>query len=68
MIVWDESLIGPIGMIAEVPFLLQMGVFKMVRLPVRRVADNEQYKEASEFVFFVRPELDAMDLLLEAIG
>lgn len=68
MIVWDESLIGPIGMIAEVPFLLQSGVFKMVRLPVPRVADTDQYKEASEFLFFVRPQLQAVDLVMEAIG
>lgn len=68
MIVWDELLIGPIGMIAEVPFLLQLGVFKMVRLPVPRVADTEAYKDASEFVFFIRPQLEAVDLVMEAIG
>lgn len=65
---WDESLIGPIGIIAEAPFLMNLGVIKMVRLPVPRVADVENYKDASEFVFFVRPHLESVDLIMEAIG
>ena len=47
---------------------MQLGVFKMVRLPASRVADIDQYKEASEFVFFVRPHLDSVDMIREAIG
>ena len=68
VIVWDQALVGPIGLIAEVPFLLQLGVFKMIRLPVNRVADIDQYKEADEFVFFVRPMLNIVDLIANAIG
>ena len=40
----------------------------MVRLPISRVAELDQYKEASEFVFIVRPHLDIVDLIVEAIG
>ena len=64
---WDEPLIGPVGVIAEVLFLLQLGVYKMIRLPARCVADVDAYKEAQEFVFIVRPHLAVMDQIIEAI-
>ena len=68
VIVWDQSLIGPIGLVAEVPFLLEHGVFKMVRLPASRVSEIDQYKEADEFLFFARPIPENVDLIVEAIG
>ena len=65
---WDEVVIGPVGLIAEVPFLLGLGVFKMVRLPVNNsVASIEDYKEAQEFIFFVRPQLHVMEQIIAAI-
>ena len=66
MIVWDDVLIGPVGLIAEVPFLMGQGVTKMVRLPVSRVAD--QYKETQEFIFIARPKLSVVEMIIEAIG
>ena len=68
MIVWDESLIGPVGLVAEVPFLLQLGVFKMIRLPVERVAEIDQYKDVQEFIFLVRPHLNVVKDIISAIG
>ena len=67
MIIWDEPLIGPIGLIAEVPFLLSLGVSKMIRLPVKEIARIDQYKEAQEYVFIVRPQLGVMQDIIEAI-
>lgn len=67
MIIWDEPLIGPIGLIAEVPFLLGLGVSKMIRLPVKEIARMDDYKEAQEYVFIVRPRLDVMKDIIEAI-
>jgi hypothetical protein len=68
VIVWDESLIGPIGLIAEVQFLIQLGVFKMTRLPIERISDLEQYKDVQEFVFLVRPQLSLVESIVSAIG
>lgn len=68
MIIWDEALIGSVGLVAEVPFLLQLGVYKMIRLPVERVTDLEPYKDVHEFVFLVRPELSVIDDIVKAVG
>ena len=68
VIIWDESLIGPVGLVAEVPFLLQLGVFKMVRLPVTKVAEIDSYKDVQEFIFLVRPEMRVIDEIVAAIG
>lgn len=65
MIIWDEALIGPVGLIAEVQFLRQHGVYKMVRLPVPSL--TEQYPDASEYLFFTRPKLYLVDLIIDAI-
>ncbi len=62
---WDEALIGQVGLIAEVQFLRQHGVSKMVRLPALNLADN--YPEASEFLFFTRPLIRFVDHIIEAI-
>ena len=56
------------GLVAEVPFLLQLGVFKMVRLPVAKVATIEAYKDVQEFIFLVRPELRVIEEIVASIG
>lgn len=56
------------GLVAEVPFLLQLGVFKMVRLPVTKVAEIDSYKDVQEFIFLVRPEMRVIDEIVAAIG
>ncbi len=65
MIVWDEALIGPVGLVAEVQFLRQHGVYKMVRLPIPNL--TEQYPDANEYLFFTRPRLYLVDQIMEAI-
>jgi hypothetical protein len=63
--VWDEALIGQVGLIAEVQFLRQHGVMKMVRLPALNLTDT--YPDAGEFLFFTRPLIRFVDLIIEAI-
>lgn len=65
MIVWDEALIGQVGLIAEVQFLRQHGVSKMVRLPSPKLVDS--YPDANEYIFFIRPLIRFVDLIIEAI-
>ena len=62
---WDESLIKPVGLIAEVPFLKQLGVYKMVRLPVQNLA--ESYPEASEYFFFTKAKLAMVEQIVQSI-
>ena len=62
---WDEALIGPVGLIAEVQFLRQHGVYKMVRLPVPNL--TEQYPDANEYLFFARPQMNLTEQIVEAI-
>ena len=62
---WDEALIGQVGLVAEVQFLRQHGVSKMVRLPAVNL--TETYPDASEYLFFTRPLIRFVDLIIEAI-
>ena len=63
--VWDEQLISPMSINTDVQFLRKQGVYKMVRLPVPRLTD--QYTDAQEFLFFVRPTLAMVERITEAI-
>ena len=65
VIVWDEALIGQVGLIAEVSFLRQHGVYKMVRLPTPSL--TEQYPDANEYLFFVSPTIRFVDMVIDAI-
>lgn len=62
---WDEALIGQVGLIAEVQFLRQHGITKMVRLPALNLTDS--YPDASEYLFFTRPLICFVDQIIEAI-
>ena len=62
---WDEVLIGPVGVIAEVQFLRKQGVYKMVRLPAPNL--TEQYPDANEYLFFTRPKIQLVEMIIEAI-
>lgn len=62
---WDESLIKPVGLIAEVQFLKQLGVYKMVRLPVPNLV--EAYPEASEYLFFTKAKLTMVEQIVQCI-
>lgn len=62
---WDEALIGQVGLVAEVQFLRKHGVAKMVRLPAPDLTSS--YPDASEFLFFIRPLIRIVDLIIEAI-
>ncbi|KAL5477144.1 hypothetical protein EMCRGX_G023894 [Ephydatia muelleri] len=65
VIVWDESLIKPVGLIAEVQFLKQLGVYKMVRLPVSNLA--EAYPEANEYLFFTKAKISMVEQIVQSI-
>lgn len=65
VIVWDEQLIGQVGLIADVLFLKELGVHKMVRLPTPNL--TEEYKDLNEFFFFVRPQLCFVEQIMDAI-
>lgn len=65
VMVWDEQLISPMSINTDVQFLRKQGVYKMVRLPVPRLTD--QYTDAQEFLFFVRPTLAMVERITEAI-
>ena len=62
---WDEQLIGQVGLIADVHFLKELGVHKMVRLPAPQL--TEEYKDLNDFYFFVRPQLRFVEQIMEAI-
>ena len=65
VIVWDEHLIGQVGLIADVLFLKELGVHKMVRLPTPQL--TEEYKDLNEFYFFIRPKICFVEQIMEAI-
>ncbi len=65
MIVWDSELIAPVGMIADVQFLREHGVSKMVRLPV--VDLTKAYPDEDEYLFLIRPQLGVVSGVIEAI-
>lgn len=65
MIVWDEQLIGQVSLIADVHFLKELGVQKMVRLPTPHL--TEEYKDLNEFFFFVRPKIRFVEQIMDAI-
>ena len=62
---WDEAVIGQVGLFAEVQFLHQHGVSKMVRLPAPGLTDT--YPDAQEYIFFTRPLIRYVEYIVEAI-
>ena len=58
-------MIGPIGMAADVHFMKQQGVCKMVRLPVKNL--TESYPEPQEYYFIAQPKISVVDMIIEAI-
>ncbi len=65
IIVWDEVVIGQVGLFAEVQFLRQHGVSKMARLPTPGL--TEAYPDATEYIFFTRPLISYVDHIIESI-
>ena len=65
VLVWDQDLIRPMSLIADAPFIRRGGISKMVRLPL--TALTEQYPDAVEYLFLVRPSLSIVDMVVEAI-
>ncbi len=64
MIVWDNELIAPVGMVADVQFLREHGVSKMVRLPA---IDLTKASAEDEFLFLIRPQLSLVNDVIQAI-
>ncbi len=52
-------------MIADVQFLREYGVSKMVRLPV--VDLTKQYPDEDEYLFLIKPQLSVVTSVIEAI-
>ena len=65
MLVWDNDLIAPVGMVADVQFLREHGVSKMVRLPV--IDLTRSYPDEDEYLFLIRPQLALVNSVIEAI-
>lgn len=53
------------SLIADAPFMRKAGVLKMLRLPVPSLTDN--YPDAQEYIFLVRPNLSVVEMVVEAI-
>jgi hypothetical protein len=65
VLIWDQDLIRPMSLIADAPFIRRGGITKMVRLPIPSL--TEQYPDAVEYLFLVRPSLSIVDMVVEAI-
>lgn len=53
------------SLIADASFMRNAGVLKMVRLPVAGL--TEQYPDAQQYIFLVRPNLSIVEQVVEAI-
>ena len=65
VLVWDKDLIQPMSLIADASFVRKGGITKMVRLPVPNL--TEQYPDAQEYIFLVRPSLSIVEMVVDAI-
>lgn len=61
--VWDESLAGPVGLVAKYDLLRENGVLKM--FPLR--AGHLPPSEVNNIIFITRPQLHLMDLVADNI-
>ncbi|XP_057331707.1 vacuolar protein sorting-associated protein 33A [Microplitis mediator] len=62
-IVWDQSLAGPVGLIAKYNLLEEYGVVKMYEL----VGGQLPLTNVTNIIFIVRPHLDLIDLIAENV-
>ncbi|KAK0073869.1 hypothetical protein PV325_009092 [Microctonus aethiopoides] len=62
-IVWDQSLAGPVGLIAKYSLLEKYGVVKMYPL----VGGQLPPTNVSNIIFIVRPRLDLIDLIADNV-
>ncbi|RWS28893.1 Vacuolar protein sorting-associated protein 33A-like protein [Leptotrombidium deliense] len=62
-IVWDNSLMGPFGLLADYPFLLQNGCIQMI--PLR--SGKLPMIKGENVVFIVRPNVSLMKIIAENI-
>lgn len=53
------------SLIADASFIRKGGVYKMTRLPYKGLTDN--YSDATQFIFLVRPSLTTVEFVAEAI-
>lgn len=53
------------SLIADASFVRKGGITKMVRLPVPNL--TEQYPDAQEYIFLVRPSLSIVEMVVDAI-
>lgn len=58
-IVWDNSLAGPVGLIAQYAILKEQGVVKMFPLRIDPLPETE----VKHVIFISRPKLHLMDLI-----
>ncbi|XP_057277258.1 vacuolar protein sorting-associated protein 33A isoform X2 [Pezoporus wallicus] len=62
-IVWDESLTGPFGLIAQYSLLKEHEVEKMFTLKPGRLPQAD----VKNIIFFVRPRLELMDIITDNV-
>ncbi|XP_055652335.1 vacuolar protein sorting-associated protein 33A isoform X1 [Falco peregrinus] len=62
-IVWDESLTGPFGLIAQYSLLKEHEVEKMFTLKPGRLPQAD----VKNIIFFVRPKLELMDIITDNV-
>ncbi|CAD6239032.1 GSCOCG00008613001-RA-CDS [Cotesia congregata] len=62
-IVWDQSLAGPVGLIARYNLLEEYGVVKMYEL----IGGQLPLTNVTNIIFIVRPHLDLIDLIAENV-
>ncbi len=60
ILVWDESLIGPMDLVAGFAFLRERQVSRMLPLRPGRLAASPASGSADSVVFVVRPEVELM--------
>lgn len=63
LIVWESSISGPMGLIAQYSLLKEMGVIKMYPLRTGPLLENP----AEHVIFISRPKLHSMDLIAENV-
>ena len=67
LIVWDNQLTQPLGLIADYKVLKERGVDKMMDLRQINALKTKDVQEISHIFFIVKPKLELMPLIAENI-
>jgi hypothetical protein len=67
LIVWDNQLTQPLGLIADYKVLKERGVDKMMDLRQINALKSKDVQEISHIFFIVKPKLELMSLIADNI-